>query len=149
MAQVKVLITGGNGFVGRAIVKALLEQEPTWHITVLDITPNGLDSVASGKVDFVSADVTLIQDLQKAIASVKPRVIIHTAGIVPPFTHRYTRVWENVVKKVNVDGTRNMLAVAGDFDVKAFVYTSSCCAVTDDFTGHYASKQYHERRQAE
>ena len=149
MAQVKVLVTGGDGFVGRAIVKALLHHEPTWHITVLDNRHDGLGSVASGKVDFVPADVTLVEDLRKAIASVKPRAIIHTAGIVPPFTHRYTRVWENAVKKVNVDGTRNMLAVAGDFDVKAFVYTSSCCAVTDDFTGHYASKRYHEQRQPE
>jgi sterol-4alpha-carboxylate 3-dehydrogenase (decarboxylating) len=38
---------------------------------------------------------------------------------------------------VNVEGTRNMLAAARESGVEAFVYTSSCCCVTDNMSIQY------------
>lgn len=50
---------------------------------------------------------------------------------------RYSRRLETVVKTVNVMGTRHVVEAARGVGCRAFVYTSSCCAVVDDMTKSY------------
>ncbi|KIW30301.1 hypothetical protein, variant 1 [Cladophialophora immunda] len=52
---------------------------------------------------------------------------------------RYARRLEAFVKAVNVEGTRHMVEAARKGRCKAFVYTSSCCAVIDDMSQAYAN----------
>jgi sterol-4alpha-carboxylate 3-dehydrogenase (decarboxylating) len=52
---------------------------------------------------------------------------------------RYRRRLEPLVRDINVEGTRNMLLAATQSGCKCFVYTSSCCAVTDDMKQSYAN----------
>lgn len=46
---------------------------------------------------------------------------------------------EREAHRLNVDGTRNVLEVASEVGVKAFVYTSTCCVVIDDWRFEYAN----------
>ena len=138
MPSYSVVVTGGQGFVGEAIVTALIEQEPSWNIAVLDLQ-EAFNSTASPQVRYLKVDITSIAEVQEAFQEFKPTVVIHTAGIIPPLAQRYTRTCEHVVKNINVNGTHNVLKAATDLGVAAFVYTSSCSAVTDDLSGYYAS----------
>ena len=131
-----VLVTGGTGFLGAFIVDAILEQHPEWTITVLDLMS---PEKAKSNVQYEVGDVTDASTVSSIIQSVRPRAIIHTAGVVPELAERYGRRLAAKVLKVNVEGTRTMLAAAKSHGVEAFVWTGSCCAVTDDMTREYAN----------
>ena len=131
---ISVLITGGIGFLGTFIVEATREQHPEWDITVLDLN---LPKVSQKNIAYEVGDVTDIASVTAIVDKVKPNVIIHTAGLVPELAGRYGREQRDKVFDINVNGTRNMLAAAKNAVVKAFVWTGSCCAVTDDMRYQY------------
>ena len=129
-----VLITGGTGFLGSAIVDAVREQHPEWVVTVLDLTS---PSVPKPNVTYKSADITNAAFVNTIVDRIKPHVIIHSAGVVPELGSRYGREQQDRVLNVNVNGTRNMLAAAKSSGVRAFVWTGSCTAITDDLRNQY------------
>jgi sterol-4alpha-carboxylate 3-dehydrogenase (decarboxylating) len=97
------------------------------HILDLYTTRNILPGA-----EYHSADITSEADALEVFKKVRPDVVIHTAS--PPMVEGADReMW----LKVNVDGTRTLLNVAGgragDWGGKcrAFVYTSSASVVHD------------------
>ena len=129
-----VLITGGVGFLGSAIIDAVQETHPEWVVTVLDVT---LPDVPKPHVTYLSGDITNATSIGTLIDDNKPDVIIHSAGVVPALASRYGREQQDRVFNVNVNGTRNLLAAARNSGVKAFVWTGSCTAITDDLRHQY------------
>ena len=129
-----VLVTGGYGFLGRAIVDAVREQHPEWIVTVLDLH---YPSVPKPNIAYKCGNITDAASVNSLVAGIKPDVIIHSAGLVPELAFRYGREQRDRVFNVNVGGTRNMLAAAKNSCVKAFVWTGSCTAITDDMRHQY------------
>jgi sterol-4alpha-carboxylate 3-dehydrogenase (decarboxylating) len=58
---------------------------------------------------------------------------------VPELGERYSRRLQNLVWETNVESTRILLDASKRSGVQAFVYTSSCCATTDDMRLSYAN----------
>lgn len=120
-----ILITGGCGFLGHHIVSQLLESY-TARISVLDLRTdrNRLPSVS-----YYDGDITSEAVVYKVLEEAKPDVIIHTASPVPFDDSNNS---DALYRKVNVEGTRNLLDLAATIGcVKAFVYTSSASIVHD------------------
>ncbi|KAF2090843.1 putative NAD dependent epimerase/dehydratase [Saccharata proteae CBS 121410] len=137
MSNQHVLITGGTGFLGSAIVDALLEHHPEFRYTVLDLKPATSWTPPRPGISYIEADITDFEALDQELKRARPTVIVHTAGVVPAGTSRYNQKGRDAVFRVNVDGTKHMLEAAQRCGVSVFVYTSSCTVITDDVDRDY------------
>jgi len=124
---VRVLITGGYGFIGAWIIRNLLAQGAEVWVYALKEDPRRLRPIMAerdvGKVVFVPGDVTDLPGLQKAIAQHLISHIIHLAGLQVP-TCRANPI---LGAQVNVIGTLAIfeaIRLAGD-QVKRLLYASS------------------------
>ncbi|KAF5871186.1 putative nad dependent epimerase protein [Botrytis fragariae] len=118
-----VLVTGGLGFVGSAIVDALHKKYPSSLIKILDISEDTFEWRTKSKyppnISFVACDILDTEKLIGVLRYTKPDVVIHTAGIVPPLSERYNRRIEERILNVNVEGTRNILNATKNAGAKA------------------------------
>jgi sterol-4alpha-carboxylate 3-dehydrogenase (decarboxylating) len=118
-----VLITGGCGFLGHHIVDLLVERHPSTRVSVLDLRTTANRS-SNPNVSYYDGDLTDKASTLALFKKLKPEVVIHTAS--PHHT-----MPNEILFKVNVDGTKALLEVAQEMGVKAFVHTSSASVIHD------------------
>ncbi len=123
-----VLVVGGCGFLGHHIVSQLLESYDA-QVSVIDLRTE-LNRFPLAK--YYDADITSESAVRSVLTEVKPTVIIHTAS--PNFVSDEGKN-KALYKKVNVNGTQNLIDRAGEIGcVKAFVYTSSSSVIHDSIS---------------
>ena len=110
----KILISGGSGFLGINLVRHLL-QKGNHEIVVLDIADFDYSDVVS-KVKFIKGDIRDKDKVAEAMRGVNQ--VIHTAAALPLYT-------EEQISTTDVDGTRNLLEAANRFKVERFIHVSS------------------------
>ncbi|MCU0704449.1 MAG: GDP-mannose 4,6-dehydratase, partial [Fimbriiglobus sp.] len=123
----RVLITGGYGFIGAWIIRTLLARGDSVFVFDLKEDPRRLRLILAeaevGKVRFLPGDVTDLPALTAALKSHDITHVIHLAGLQVPTC----RVDPLLGAKVNVLGTLAVFeairATAGQ--VKRLVYASS------------------------
>ena len=109
----RILVTGGIGKVGQAVVCELLNS-PAYEITILDRTPGP----ERGPVKYLVGD---IQDLGQVMeAMVGAEAVIHLAAI-----HNPNIATASIVYQTNVVGTFNVHHAAFRLGVKRVVSASS------------------------
>ncbi|XP_060945401.1 3 beta-hydroxysteroid dehydrogenase type 7 [Limanda limanda] len=129
------LITGGCGFLGRHLLRILLEKEDNLEeVRVFDkhVDPslNGLSSERT-KVTAIQGDITDYSNVLEASRGVD--VVIHMASIVDV----WHRVPETVIYAVNVTGTENVINACVECDIQCLVYTSSMEVIGPNFNGDH------------
>jgi 2-alkyl-3-oxoalkanoate reductase len=115
---VKVLVTGGTGFTGKALVRRLLDLGH--EVVVLDVK-EGLKTreLRDWGAEVILGSVTDEEVVRRAMAGVE--VVHHLAA-----AFREMNVPDSHYKHVNVEGTRNVLQAALDEGVRKLVYCSTC-----------------------
>lgn len=122
----KVVVIGGCGFLGSHIVNVLVRRHPQTQISVLDLRTNS-NRHASTTVSYYDGDITDFDGMKSIFTQIKPDAVIHTAS--PHFN-----LPSSIHEKVNVQGTKNLIKVAQETGVKAFVYTSSASVIYNPAT---------------
>ncbi len=123
----RVLITGGYGFLGAWIIKNLLDQGD--RVWVYDLKEDArrlkpiMTEVEVGKVVFVQGDVTNQKGIQDAIAQHAISHIIHLAGLQVP-TCRANPILGATVNVVGTLCVLEAVRLAGD-QIKRLVYAST------------------------
>ena len=115
----RILVTGGAGFLGSHLVDALVERGD--EVVVLDDLSRGDKSQVSQGARFVQGDVRLFSDWEKACDEFNPDVIHHLAAVNG--TRRFHKEADLVVD-VNVNGTRMSLKAAKKYDSTLIFYSS-------------------------
>jgi nucleoside-diphosphate-sugar epimerase len=121
--RVKVLVTGGGGFLGTAIVRAWLARGAKVRVLGRSDYPK----LRAAGVECIRGDVGDIAAVERAVEGCDS--IFHVAAKVG--------YWGPLAeyRKTNIAGTENMLAAAKKFGVPRFVYTSSPSVVIGDRGG--------------
>lgn len=134
MTKDRILITGANGFIGRATVAAFLERGIPINLAVRETSrlPWSADGdklriIATG--DLAAED--LASRLDPAFANV--RAIVHLAGLAHIATADQANA-DSLFFRANVASTRNLVDMALRQGVSSFIHLSSLAAVTPNMS---------------
>lgn len=124
----RLVVTGGAGFVGQAVMKELLCDNPVItcdEIRILDqVLPDSRNAhlYRDEKVAYFRGDIRNDELVREVLKDAD--AVIHLASIVDWGTHTKEEVFS-----VNVYGAERLIQSAKNAGVKAFVFTSSLDAI--------------------
>lgn len=121
----KVLVTGGAGFIGSYIVEQL--QKESYEVVVVD-------NLSTGQRSFLPRNITCYlmnvqsPELEKVFAKEQPDIVIHAAAQVDVTASLQDPVYDS---EVNILGTINVLENCHKYKVGKLIYSSSCAVYGD------------------
>jgi uncharacterized protein YbjT (DUF2867 family) len=129
---VKVLVTGGTGFVGPVVANAIVDAGH--EVRILERKPGSWRKAGIRCQEAVQGDMTDADSLRRAVEGAD--AVVHLVAIRQGPPEQF--------KRVMVDGTRNLLAAAAG--VKRFVLMSALGTTeeTKDLVPYYGSKWQEE-----
>uniref|UniRef100_A0A8V5GJ04 Uncharacterized protein n=1 Tax=Melopsittacus undulatus TaxID=13146 RepID=A0A8V5GJ04_MELUD len=116
------VVTGGCGFLGSHLVQLLLEAEPDLgELRVFDLRPDPdlIPPAHASRVRLLHGDVTDAVAMGQALDGA--HVVLHCAALVDV----WGRVSPEAIARVNVQGTRTVIAACRAQGVRCLIYTSS------------------------
>ena len=152
----KILVTGGTGFIGSHTVVELLNSN--YEVVVIDNLSNSkievidkIKEITSKAVTFYEGDVCDKSLLEKVFKENNIDAVIHFAG--------YKAVGESVKKPLmyyrnNIDSTLTLCEVMNEYNVKNIVFSSSATVygtpkslpIKEDFEVNHATNPYGETK---
>jgi|GEM_PF-10506 len=147
----KVLVTGGTGFIGSTLIRHLIAAK--YEVRVLVRQKKESFLLENLNVEVVDGNVTYAQAVDKAVRGCS--IVFNLASLYAfyPFWVREPKA----IYKINVAGTVNMLEASLKYGVKKFIHTSTIATLgaksdgspSDENTGfeyhgasHYARSKY-------
>jgi dihydroflavonol-4-reductase len=148
-----VLITGGSGFVGRAVLGRLVARGST--VRALTRSDASAAALASAGAEPVRGELADSASLERAMAGCE--VVYHVAGL-----NGFCLPDPGALAVANVEGTRAVVRAAGTAGVRRIVYTSSAATIGEargtiggessphrgNFLSHYERSKYEAERVA-
>lgn len=118
----RVLITGGAGFIGSNLASFLISKG--YRVRIIDNLSTGkIENLSDliNKIEFILGDITNNNILQRVLEDID--FVVHLAAV--------TSVQKSVEEpeltyKVNSEGTMKILELSEKFKIKRFVFASSC-----------------------
>ena len=120
----KILVTGGAGFIGSHLVDKLIEDEH--QVVVIDNLSTGKEEFINPKAEFHKLDIRNLEEIKPLFKGID--VVFHLAA--------QPRIQPSIINPVeshsnNVVGTLNVLVASRDAKIKKFVYSASSSAYGD------------------
>ena len=145
-----ILVTGGTGFVGGAIVRALVKQNG--HVSVLARQTSKTEHLTAQGVEIIHGDILNRASIEAAVQDCD--TLYHAAALYD--------LWgldEYSLIQTEVEGTRNVLEAALKHDIKKVIYTSTSLTIgerkgeigteTTEHRGYFLSKYEQAKFEAE
>ena len=122
----RIFVTGGSGFIGRALIKALAEQGH--EVRVLTRQPDQLNPPPHPAITTIPGDLSEPPLLRKAMTGCQQ--VYHLAALARPWARQVDEF-----DRSNIEGTRNILQVSLEAGIKRMIHTSTVMATgpTDGF----------------
>jgi len=122
----KILITGGCGFLGQYLTKDLLDEFGDLRIKILDLKPKAeplFDFSGRANVELLlNRDICEYGSIENEFEGIDS--VIHLAGVVS-----FSLQDKDLLEKVNVEGTKNVLKAAAFNKTASFLHISSVAAL--------------------
>ena len=132
----KVLVTGGAGYIGSHTVVVLVEAG--YEVVIFDNFSNSskesikrVEKIVGKEVDVVEGDIREKSDLEKVFSTHKIDAVIHFAGLkaVGESVEQPLRYYDN-----NVSGTVMLCQVMAKHNCKSIIFSSSATVYGDPHT---------------
>jgi len=120
----KVLVTGGAGFIASNLVDNLISQEH--DVVIIDNLTTGKEENINSKATFYKEDIGNTESLEKIFAEEKPDIVNHHAAQVDLRRSVRDPLYD---AQVNIMGSLNLINVSSKHNVKRFIYASTGGAV--------------------
>src|SRR5690554_1075960 len=122
--KIKILVTGGAGFIGSALVSALLAKQ-NYYVVVIDDLSTGdilkLPPRDTQNFKFIRCDVNDYQSIAAVMHSYKFDYVFHYAAMVGVI-----RTQQHPLKVLHdIDGIRNVCSLSKNTGVKRLFFASS------------------------
>lgn len=115
-----VIVTGGTGHIGNVLVRHLLKKG--YHVAIIDKSPASDPAIKGLPVKYFQVD---IRDTEKLLPIFKQAdTVIHLAGIISIMPGK-----EDLLRSVNIEGTKSVLEACKDTKVKKLIYISTVHAL--------------------
>ena len=121
----KILITGGSGFIGKHLAKELCKKHKVRCFVRKTIKRKNLNYLTNLKIELFYGDILDQYSLEDAMKNID--AIFHLAGggnVTATFKRGYEKI-----RELNAIATENILKTAVRFKVKKFVHFSSADVV--------------------
>ncbi len=115
-----VLVTGGTGFIGSNLARAL--SKAGCHVRILRREHSDLRAIGSTDVEHCIGDVRDPTSIKRAMKGCD--TVFHTAAIIS-----YWKKERALLMDVNVNGTRNIVDTCLEQGIEKLVHTSSIAAI--------------------
>jgi len=117
----KILITGGAGYIGSHFVKLLIENHV--ELFIIDNLSRGHQESIPKNVIFEKADINDNQKLNSIFKKYKPDSVVHFAALayVGESVENPTKYYQN-----NVVGSFNLIKACSENEVENFIFSSTC-----------------------
>jgi nucleoside-diphosphate-sugar epimerase len=120
----KILVTGGAGNIGSALVERLLKNPSNFVVIVDNLSTGYLTKLPLSEYTnwkFIKADVNVISDISSVMYSYNFDYVFHFAAVVG-----VNRTQENPIAVLNdIDGIKNILNLSKNSSVKHVYFSSS------------------------
>ena len=147
-----IFLTGGTGFIGKPLTRALLDRE--WNVTALVRDPQSLwaKSLSDMGAQLVVGDVTDRESMLEPMSGAG--VVVHNAG---HYEFGVDTAGARNMQLVNVEGTENVLSLAEELGIDRTIYVSTIWATgytgpqsrDETFTRNTPVNSPYERTKAE
>ena len=129
------LVTGATGFVGSHIAERLVKEGE--EVVALVRRTSNTKFLSSIGVKFAYGDINDLESVKKAMSGIE--IVYHSAALADEW------ISAKEARRVNVEGTRNLLDAAKEAKVKRFVFISSLAVLgMRDHHGTPADAPYHK-----
>jgi UDP-glucose 4-epimerase len=116
----KILVTGGAGFIGSHIVDRLINEGH--NVSIIDNLTTGNKNNLNQKARFYCSDITNEGEVMEAINESRPNIIVHAAAQI---SVSKSQEFPEYDAQVNIMGGINILNAAKQFGVNKIVFLSS------------------------
>jgi UDP-glucose 4-epimerase len=125
----RILITGGAGFIGSHVADALIERGH--RVTIVDNLSSGNEANVHRRAKFYKADIGNRKRLEKIFEKVEPEAVFHFAAQINVRTSVEN---PSADAAINVMGSLSLIELAAKHQVKKFIFASTGGAMFDDLT---------------
>lgn len=116
----KIILTGGAGFIGSHIVDSYIEKGH--EVVIIDDMSHGFRDNVNPKARMYKLDIRNLQAMRRVMHNEKPDVINHHAAVAEVVTSVRN---PSLTMEVNVLGTINLLLTGGEIGIKKFIFSST------------------------
>lgn len=125
----KILLTGGSGYIGSHTLLALAEQKPEFELAVFDNFKNGhreaverIQTETGKMIQIFEGDLLNYTEINNALSTFKPEAIIHFAALIEAGVSvvHPTRFYEN-----NVSGSLNLFKAMQENGINNIIFSST------------------------
>lgn len=120
----KILVTGGAGFIGSQITDALIQKQH--KVLVIDNLSSGFEKNINPKAKFTKVDITNHKKIQEIIKKEKPEAIFHLAAQMDVRKSVADPMFD---AKTNILASINLIKTAHENKVKKIIFSSTGGAI--------------------